>query len=462
MLDRFRRHLGASGLIPEGARVLVGYSGGADSTCLLHMLRVAGVDVVAAHLHHGQREEADTEMRLCEAFAESLDIPFVSGRADVPRMSQELGMGLEEAGREARYGFFRQAAYQLDCQLIATAHTRNDHVETMLLNLTRGTGLTGLGGIPERREEIVRPILIFSREQTRAYCEENGFWFHDDPANSDLSFSRARIRHRVLPELRSINPAADSALMRLASLVQEEDRFLSGMAAAALEQSEISVNGELKFLTEDVEVYFDRGRLSGLPPVLFRRAIRLAVEALEASLDHEQTSILLSGIASQERGSVTADGGEVVVEWTPELVGARRLQPTQPFRYALTIPGETMSDEFGWQFTAFEEAYDQVSPARAELSTRIDRRKTKGTLYFRTAGSGDTMRPLGFSGQRKLSDLLSESGLTPAARSRLPIVCDLVGPIWAPGVCLDERVRPEASTDLVLTVRFARISPNDR
>jgi tRNA(Ile)-lysidine synthase len=457
MLDRFRRHLNTSGLIPEGAKVLVGYSGGADSTCLLHMLKEVGVDAVAAHLHHGQREEAETEMRLCEAFAETLDIPFVSGRADVPRMASELGMSLEEAGREARYGFFRQAAYQLGCDLIATAHTRSDHVETMLLNATRGTGLTGLAGIPERRDEIVRPILIFSREQTRAYCEERGFWFHEDPANSDLSFSRARIRHRVLPELRAINPAADAALMRLAGLVQEEDRFLNGMAAAALEQSEIPLNGDLKFLTEDVEVSFDRARLEGLPPVLFRRAVRLAVEALGATLDHDQTVILLSGVASQERGSVTADGGEVVVEWTPESVGARRLQPTQPFRYGLTVPGETISDEFGWKFTAYEEAFAGDPPMRASLSTGMDRAKTKGTLYFRTASAGDSMRPLGFGGTRKLSDLLSESGLTQAARSRLPIVCDLIGPIWAPGVCLDERVRPFDETKTVLRVRFERL-----
>lgn len=456
MLDRFRQHLEATNLIPDGARVLVGYSGGADSTCLLHLLHEAGVDCVAAHLHHGQREEADQELKLCQAFAESLDIPFVSAKADVVRMARDLGIGLEEAGREARYGFFQQAAHQVNCDLVATAHTRNDHVETLLLNITRGCGLSGLSGIPEQRDNIVRPLLIFSRDETRNYCEQEGFWFHDDPSNSDISFSRARIRHRVLPELRSINPGVEAALARLASLANEEDRFLNGMSAAALEQAEIQLNGDLRFLTEDVEVMFRCEYLAALPPVLFRRAIRLAVGALGASLDSDQANILTEGIAEAGKGSVTAEGGEVVVEWNDQEVGVRRLLPTTPYRYGLTVPGETISDEFGWQFVAFQQPYDGDIPVRASLDVQLDLDKATGTLYFRTAAPGDLMQPLGFEGRRKLADLLSESGLTQAARGRLPIVCDMLGPIWAPGVCLDERVRPTAHTKAALRLRFVR------
>lgn len=456
MQERFRSHIETSGLIPPGARILVGYSGGADSTCLLHLLVTMGFDVVAAHLHHGQREEADTEQLLCEAFATELDAPFITGRADIPRMSLELGIGLEEAGREARYAFFRQAAFGTESMLIATAHTRTDQVETMLLNLSRGCGLHGLAGIPEQRDQIIRPLLPFSREEARAYCEERGFWFHDDPANEDLSFSRARIRHRVLPELRAINPGADAALVRLGATALEEDRFLNGMAAAALEQSEVPLNGELKFLTEDVEIRFDRTRLSTLPPTLFKRAVRLAVEALGAGLDYDQTLLVANGMTTDERGSVTAEGGEVVAEWDPEHFEVRQLRPAEPFRYSLTVPGETESDSFGWRFVAFEEEYDGTPPTRATLDVRLARRALKGTPYFRTVQPGDTMTPLGFDGHRKLASLLSEARLTEAARRRLPIVCDFLGPIWAPGVCVDERVRPVVG-EPVLRIQFGRL-----
>jgi tRNA(Ile)-lysidine synthase len=457
VLEPFRRHLNQSGLIEPGTRVLVGYSGGADSTCLLHLLKEAGIDIVAAHLHHGQRPEADQEMRLCEAFCQESDIPFVSGRADVPKAAEELQLGLEEAGRNARYAFFAQAAYRLDCALIATAHTRNDHVETVLLNLTRGAGLAGLAGIPEKRDNIIRPLLPFSRQQTREYCEEHGFWFHDDPANSDFSFSRARVRHRVLPELRSINPNVDGAIARTAELAREEDQFLNGMAAAALEKSEIPLNGKLAFLTSDVEVSFDRALLGSLPAVLFKRAIRLGFGALGASVEHDQTSAVIEGVQGRERGSVTAEGGEVVLEWDLESIGLRKLLPTQPFRYALTLPGETESEEFGWKFAALSIDPGIEPNVRAGFRAELDSAKIKGSLYFRTAKDGDEMQPLGFSGRRKLADLLSEAGLTIAARRRLPIVCDMLGPIWAPGVCLHQRVEKDVDTQKVVMIEFGRL-----
>ena len=202
------------------------------------MLVQSGVDVVAAHLHHGQRAEADQESDRCAAFCAEMDVPFVPGKADVPAMAAALKMGLEEAGRRARYAFFEQAAAQTGCRSIATAHTRDDQLETVLLNMARGTGLAGLAGIPETRDAIVRPLLPFTREETRAYCDERGLWYHDDPANSDLSFARARVRHRVLPELRLCHPGCDASLGRLSHLAGEEDAFLDGMAAAALERCE--------------------------------------------------------------------------------------------------------------------------------------------------------------------------------------------------------------------------------
>jgi len=458
MLEVFRDHLDKTGLIPEGQRVLVGYSGGADSTCLIHLLKHAGVDFVAAHLHHGQRPEADKEMALCEAFCQELDVPFAAGRADVPRMAADLKVGLEEAGRHARYEFFNQAAFRLNCDLIATAHTRTDHVETTLLNLARGTGLAGLGGISARRDNIVRPLLPFSREETRAYCEEHGLWFHDDPANEDVSFSRARVRHRILAELRAINPAADETIVRLAEIVEEEDRFLNGMAAAALEQCEFRLNGHLAFLTEDCEAAFERTALGSLPPVLFRRAIRLAVQAIGASLNREQTNLIEQGVAGNEKGSITAEGGEVAVEWNHEHILVRQVRPTEPFRYALTLPGETVSDEFGWQFTAYDVNDFEFKQNRASLEVVIPKSAVKGGLYFRSSAAGDTMRPLGFDGSRKLADILGEARLTQAARARLPIVCDLVGPIWAPGVCLDNRMKLEPSQGNGILLRFGQVS----
>lgn len=454
MLDRFRNHLEETQIIPPGARVLVGYSGGPDSTCLLHLLHRVGVDVVAGYLHHGQREEADKELKLCEAFCQEIDVPFMSGKADVPRMSSELKIGLEEAGRRARYAFFDQARFQLQCDLVATAHNRTDHVETILLNLTRGTGLSGLAGIPEQRGHIIRPLLPFSREEIREYCKQESLWTAEDPSNIDISFARARVRLRVLPELRAINPQLENTVSRLASIAEEEDSFLDSMAAAALEQSELDLNGELKFLTADCEAAFDRDRISQFPAVLFKRAVRLVVGVLGANLDYEQTHALMEGIQNSEKGAITAEGGEVAIEWIPSQIHFRQLTPTAPFRYPVTLPGETVSDEFGWTIVCHEELNLEEEQRRVGMNVLLNPDVVKGGLYFRSVQPGDEMIPFGFDRARKLADILSEAKLTQAARQRLPIICDIVGPLWAPGVCLSERARLTANSKRAYRVRF--------
>jgi len=451
LLERFRDH--AAGLIEPDATIVVAYSGGPDSTALLHLLKEAGYDVVAAHLNHGQRAEADKEESLCRAFCDEIGVPFVGGKADVPRMASDLKIGLEEAGRHARYQFLRQAMFRLEADLIATGHTRDDHVETVLMHLTRGSGLKGLTGIPARRDEIVRPLLIFSRAETQAYCQEKGFWTHDDPANFDLQFSRARIRHNVLPELRLVNSGVDEAIARLAGTADEEDRFLDGMAAAALEQSEIPLNGDLQFLTIDCEAAFRLDSLLTLPPVLLKRALRLLSRTLGAELDYHQTESLVRGLVQDSGGSITAEGGRVVLEWGADRLHARDLNPTAPFRYPLTVPGETESDEFGWAIEA--RVLESGFPSNpSPLEAVIDLTEAKGGLHFRSFEDGDRISLEGREGGKKVADLLSEAKLTLAARRRLPIICDILGPVWIPGVCLSDRGKVTESTKRAVRLVF--------
>jgi len=456
--EAFAQHLATSGLIEPGQTTVVGYSGGADSTCLLHLLNVLGYDVIAAHLHHGQRPEADDEALRAEEFCNSLDIPFMLGRADVPGLTKDRGMGTEEAGRHARYTFFDQARFRSQADLVATAHTEDDLIETVLLNLARGTGLTGLCGIPAQRGPIVRPLLPFRRDQTRAYCEEHGFWFHDDPSNADLNLSRAQIRHRVVPAMEAVHDGFRAATVRLAGFVQEEDGYLNGLAGSALSQIEVPLNGELAFLTTDCEFAVRRSGLLGLPLVLFRRALRLGAEYFGDALSAAHVAQLLDGLSGGQDGSLTAEGGHLVIEWKGDLVHFRRLIVDTPFRFQITFPGETIADSFGWKLTA-ESAMgeDPMRPA-GSLDIILDHQTIQGNLYFRTAEPGDRMTPLGMNGTKKLSDLLSESGLTLAARKRLPIICDMVGPIWVPGCALGDRVKVTEHTQRPIRLTFGPLS----
>lgn len=439
-------------------QVLVAYSGGADSTALLDLLVKAGFPCVAAHLHHGMRAGADQEMRLCEAFANELDVPFLSGRADVPRMSRDFKIGIEEAGRKARQEFLGRCAAELGIRCIATGHTFDDHVETMLFHMARGSGLKGLGGIPYVRDNLVRPLRGFSRLDTREYCEREGLWFHDDPANDDEALARVRIRKLIVPELRAVHPGFDASMERLSEVAREEDAFLTGVTARLLDTAEAPLNGNLGFLTKDCEIALRRDVMAANPSVLRRRAILLLAKFFGASLPYEGVVAIDRALESGQVGGWTSEGDTIRLKLDDRHLHVALSQPTTPFRYPLTVPGETESVEFGWTFTTYPTTAEETVRERGGLRVTIDPAKAKGDLYFRTAQSGDKISPLGMDGSKSVADILSEAKLTEGARSRLPIVCDMVGPIWIPGCVLADRVRMGESTTSGLLIQFSGLA----
>ena len=452
-LERFEEHLAESGIWPAEGRVVVGYSGGADSTALVHLLSSGGRDFIAAHLHHGMREEANKELELCAAFCESLGVQFASGRADVPALALERRVGLEEAGRIARYTFLQQVARQFGAIRIATAHTKTDHVETVLLHIIRGSGRRGLGGIAAESGDLIRPLLPFDRAEMRAYCTHHGLWFHDDPANEDDQFARSRLRNRVLPVLHQLNPAVNDAISRLAEVMREEDAFLDGAAASTLERLEAPLNGELGFLTRDEEIALDLDHIRHYPLPLLRRGVRLCFETLGAELDHRQTALVVDGLFSGSKGSITAEGGSVAAEWDHVRLLVYRMREPAAFDELVPIPGRVEAPELGWTLTAEEEPYGGQIPERASLVAFLDVAAVRSPLRVRTHQAGDKIRPLGFSGTRKLSDLFGEAHLTALARRQIPVVCDLDGPVWVPGVMLSDRVKVN-SADAARVVRL--------
>lgn len=459
MLDRFRSHLQESRLIPESATLLVGFSGGPDSACLLDLLHKTGIDVVAAHLNHQQRPEAAQDVQAVQAFCDARQIPLVVGKADVPQIARDLKIGLEEAGRHARYTFFQQAAYQTQAHLVATAHTLDDLLETVVLNLARGAGLSGLAGIPEQRENIVRPLLPFTRQETQNYCQESGLLTLHDSANDNLDFARVRVRRRIVPELETINPEVRQNVLRNTALIREEDQFLDGMAAAALEKAERPPNGQLAFLTADCELVLDRETLAVLPDVILRRALRLAFNVLGANLDHHQTTSLAQTVRQPQTASLTAEGGKVVAEIDPQSLHLRDLNPTEPFRFPLTIPGETVSDHFGWQLVAENWSPTDYKREPRALEAVIDPTALRGSLFFRSAEPGDRFQPLGLEGTQSVADLLTNLKLTLAAKKRLPIICDMIGPVWVPGAAIAERAKIQPDSRRALRIKFEPIRP---
>jgi tRNA(Ile)-lysidine synthase len=225
--------------IPADARILLAVSGGADSMALLHgAAHLAGTDAVAwqltvVHLDHALRSESADDAAFVADAAASLGLPAEVRRTDVAALARETGRSLEEAGRDARYAFLEEVAHERDA-LIATAHTADDAAETVLLNLMRGSGLSGARGIPARRGRIVRPLLRERRATLRHLLDEAGIAYRDDPSNQDPAFLRNRVRSELLPLMEELRPGAVDALARFARLAADDDDLLDAMAAAEL------------------------------------------------------------------------------------------------------------------------------------------------------------------------------------------------------------------------------------
>ncbi len=294
--QQVRRTIRRHGLIPPGARVLVGLSGGSDSVALTRLLldlseRGDFTLVGLAHLNHGLRASADRDEAFCRECAERVRLPIVVERADVPRYAAANGLSTEDAARRLRYAFLERTAAALEATCIAVGHTEDDQAETFLLKLMRGAGLTGLGSIYPRRDRVVRPLLDVARAELRAYLEQIGERWVDDESNEDLAIPRNRVRHRVLAELdRAAGGATRPAIARAAGLIREDAQWLDELgrerfAAVATERGnglELDVHG-----------------LTQAPPPIRRRvlleAMRRTADGREVGLEHVEAVLALLG-----------------------------------------------------------------------------------------------------------------------------------------------------------------------
>ncbi len=217
-------------LLPPGARVLAGVSGGPDSVCLAHWLSVQarrkGLAVALLHVHHGLRgRESDADAAFVRALGKSLGLPVFVARAGVRTLARRRGLGLEEAGRKARYAALAARARRGRYALVAVGHQLDDQAETVLLHLLRGTSLEGLGGIPPRRAltagvTLVRPLLPLTRAEVRAYLEIHGLDWREDRTNADPVFARNWVRREVLPLLERRAPGVKARLAGMAEKVR--------------------------------------------------------------------------------------------------------------------------------------------------------------------------------------------------------------------------------------------------
>jgi len=400
MIDRVLASVARHGMLPRGARVVVAVSGGADSVCLLHILREIGGNVAGvAHFNHKLRgEESDEDERFAAALASRLDLPFYRSQAPP-------GAGnVEQEARRDRRDFFLGLIRDGACERIALGHTRDDQAETVLFRILRGSGLAGLAGIhPVTGDGFVRPLIEVSREEVRDFLRSRGIGWREDSSNRDSRFARNRIRAGLLPQLRrEWNPRIDEALAQLADLAFEEERWWRSGASPVRGAVEMSLD-----------------ELKAMPRAIARRTVRAAMERAKGDLRGIEFQHV-EEVLGMKPGKLRLPGLVVTRSFSWVRFGAAEVRAIEPVQ--VIIPGTYDS------FSIRLEMRETPDPGCVNLKV-----EQAAPLVLRGWRPGDHYRPVGKSRDQKLKEMFQLARIPSWRRAAWPILESEGKILWARG-----------------------------
>ncbi len=420
-------------MVRRGESAGVAVSGGADSVCLLHALaRLApelGIRLHVLHLNHGLRgAESDEDERFVAELAGSLGLPLHAGRAE-----GLTGHGnLEQAAREARLAFFRQAMGTLGLTRVATGHTLSDQAETVLFRASRGTGAAGLRGIqPVTGEGLVRPLIEVTRAEARAWLKAEGLEWREDSSNLDTRLTRNFLRQEVLPRLaEAVNPQVEAALGRLAAGAAEDE----GYWAAVVEGEMAAMRAEGPPGT----VVLEAPRLAACHPALGKRIVRRALEEAAGSLrrltqEHVEAAWRLTR-QKGGTGSVRLPRAEVRRSMKWLLFGPAGKRAEAPPAVELAGPGRARTGAWTVEVNEWEEVSESALAAGLSRynggSDLLDAEQASFPLTVRCWQAGDAYRPAGRGGEVKVKELFALAGVPSWDRPLWPMILSAGRIVW--------------------------------
>lgn len=436
MRDTVRAYIEKYQLLEESCPVLVGLSGGADSIALLTLLVKLGYSCIAAHCNfHLRGEESMRDERFAEEYAKTLQVPFLKTDFDTEQYAAANHLSIEMAARELRYNWFEEKRSETGAQAIAVAHHRDDSVETVLMNLVRGTGIRGMSGIRPKNGYVVRPLLCVTRKEITAWLDAGNISYVTDSTNLSDAYTRNFIRLRILPLLEEINPSVRTAIARTADHLSAAEAVYMHV----VEQAKAEV--------------LDEGNRISIPALMhYPSPDAILYELLKA--------YNFSRIVSEDiYASLEGEPGKLFFSPTHRLVKDRD--------YLLLSSIETKPEQT-YVLSGNEEKWVgpvELSFNRVVISENFHIRKDKNIAYFdydklafpltlRTWKDGDWFIPFGMKGRKKLSDYFSDRKFSRFEKERVWLLCSGNDIIWIVGERPDNRYSIGSATKCALIVNF--------
>ena len=407
VINKVKQTIKRYDLINADDTVLVGLSGGADSVALCHILHTIGINIVAAHLNHNIRgEEARRDAEFAKNFAKNLGMRFVSKSVNVREFAQNMGMSEEMAGREARYAFFDDVCKSYHLTKIATAHNRNDRAETILMNLMRGSTMSGLSGIPYKRDNIIRPILDLTRAEIESYCNSMGLLYVTDSTNATDDYTRNKIRHKLIPLIEGeFNPNFITTVSKNADIISDNADYLIKSADTVYKRIVSDNSADVLALVKEHTAIIRLVIRQMLTAVLGNDDV--SSEFVENTLELVRENTTGKEINLPKGYRARIEYGRLVID-KPVTI--------EPYEYRLRLDEPLYIKELNISVIV------QNAPTRQKDGAMYFSGIDTDNMYIRNRRDGDSFYPNGMRGKKKLKDYFIDQKIPREERNMLPML----------------------------------------
>lgn len=460
MLNKVKTYIDTHKLLRLDGRYIVGLSGGADSVALLLILKELGYCVEAAHCNfHLRGKESQRDEEYCINLCKEQDIKLHLIHFQTAEYAEKHKVSIEMAARTLRYNYFEALRQNIGADAVCVAHHRDDSVETVLLNLLRGTGLRGLMGIRPRNKYIIRPLLACSKADIEAYLAVKGQAFVTDSSNLVADVKRNKLRLEVVPTLKEINPSFDETIMKMSESIGEAQKIINASLKSAFSSIVSVENGDADTLFSQLQ--------DGMPKQALPN-LRIDIAALQSYVSPEYflfyllipygfTSPQVRSIAS----SLLSESGKEYISDSYTLLFDRKMmlvlqrEKTAPKPLKLPETGKYIYSEH-CSIEIKEEAVDcNFTIPTASNEIVVDKAKVHFPLVLRRTATADRFRPFGMRGSKLVSDYLTNLKIDAVSKRKQLVLVDGNGEImWVVGRRSSETYRIGSTTTTALRIRF--------